>query len=95
LTPSTSEESCLQDKKCWSIRDQKLWDETKIKSNEELLNTIQEYWNDLSGDNEFYFPIQLLRQRLGVKLDEEYFGNIRQSYIDDGYPENEVTERKL
>uniref|UniRef100_A0AAT9J737 ORF18 n=1 Tax=Nitrosopumilaceae spindle-shaped virus TaxID=3065433 RepID=A0AAT9J737_9VIRU len=91
----TSEELRLEGKKFWATRDQKLWDETKLKTNQELLDIIQSYWSDLSGDNEFYFPIQLLRQRLGVKVDEEYFGSTYKEYKNDGYPDNEITERKL
>ena len=83
------------EKKYWAIRDQRLWDKFKLKSNEELLSIIQDYWDDLSGDNEFYFPIQLLRQRLGVPLDQEYFGSTYDFYKNGGTPDNEIVEMSI
>lgn len=80
------------EKKYWSPRDQELWNKMKPKTNDELFNLIQDYWSELSGDNEFYFAIQMLRKRFNVILDKEFFGTSYMELKNGGSPENEIVE---
>jgi len=88
-------EMSVEQKKYFHNYEQEMWNKLKTKSVSELLDLIQEYWSDISGQQEFYFAIQLIRKNLNLKLDDEYFGVSYKDMKEAGCKECDMVEIKI